>query len=240
MRVSFRSVDNFEGWQAFPPFIGSIILENRLQRVVEVGAGANPAISREFVEANRLEYLAIDRDAAELGKGEGDNLTVFDLCDKACIVPGAPYDLIFGRMAAEHFRDATAAYENMLQSLTPGGILVQSFACLSSLPFLVNAFTPEPISDFLLSWTAPERDRVRHEKFKAHYRRCRGPIPNQLSFLEGIGFQILEYRTYFGHHYYERRLGFLDRIEKAKTRLLLRMPIPHLASYATIVLRRPI
>ena len=150
MRISFGSVDHFEGWDRFPAFVRSLILENRLKRVAEIGAGANPALSPEFAHDHRLEYLAVDEDEAELKKAQGDKLTVYDVCEKACRIPGAPYDLVFGRMAAEHFRDAYAAYDNMLHSLVPGGIVVQSFACLYSVPFLVNRLVPESVSDLLL------------------------------------------------------------------------------------------
>src|SRR5450755_3642966 len=110
MRISFGTVDSFEGWEKFPPYVASMILENGLKRVAEIGAGANPALNPEFAHGHQLEYLAIDEDESELRKAQGGTLTVYDVCEKACTFPGAPYDLIFGRMAAEHFRDAYTAY----------------------------------------------------------------------------------------------------------------------------------
>jgi hypothetical protein len=56
---------------------------------------------------------------------------------------------------------------------------------------------------------------------------------------ETIGFEVCEYVGYFGHGYYRYRLAFLDRLEHAKSKWLVRHPIPFLTSYASIVLRKP-
>jgi hypothetical protein len=109
---------------------------------------------------------------------------------------------------------------------------------LYALPFVVNRLLPDGVSDWLLQRVSP-RDRHRHEKFRAHYDRCRGPIPAQIEFLNSIGFEVLEYRAYFGHSYYRNKFKLLDKIEKLKTRMLVRRPTPYLVSYATIILRRP-
>jgi SAM-dependent methyltransferase len=239
MRILYGTVENFEGWERFPILVAAIIREHGLKRVAEIGAGANPAVSPDFVRQNRLHYLAVDEDESELKKAVGGNLLAFDICRKESLLPGAPYDLVLGRMTAEHFRDASSAYHNMFHSLAPGGILVQSFACLYSSPFLVNRFMPEAICDWMLSWASPKRDREQHAKFKAYYRRCRGPVRSQIAFLEKMGFQIIEYRAYFGHRYYQDRFAALDRLEALKARILLQLPVPHLVSYATIILRRP-
>jgi len=238
LQTSYLPVDQFEGWGRFPGFIESVIQQYGATRVAEIGAGANPAIGAEFARAHRLEYLALDEDENEIRKANGARMALFDICRSSSTIPGAPYHLIFGRMTAEHFRDADAAYGNMIRSLAPGGIVVQSFACLYSLPFLVNRLTPERVAAPLLSWVAP-RDGLRHDKFKAFYRRCCGPSRTQLRFFQRTGFEVLAYRAYFGHHYYQHRLWPLDRIEQLKAQLLMRLQIPHLASYATVVLRRP-
>lgn len=238
MRLSFSSADSFESFSGFSAFIESVIQDRGLTSVAEIGAGANPALSSDFVRCHGIRYVSVDEDAGEIEKGNTDCSVVFDVCSKGTTIPGAPYDFIFGRMTAEHFKNSSYAYENIYRSLRPGGVVIQSFACLGTLPFLVNRITPDRLSDFLLSVFAP-RDRVHHDKFKAFYDRCAGPTPSQLSFFAQLGFEILEYRAHFGHDYYKPRLQMLDRLEKAKTRLLLNHPVPRLASYATVVLRRP-
>lgn len=238
MIVSYRDFGFFEGWEKFPEFIQSLILSNSCHRVAEIGAGANPAVPQDFAQDHGLSYVAIDADPDELAKADPGQQVVFDLCGMSGQIPGAPYDLIFSRMTAEHFSSVELAYRNILCSLNPGGLTVHSFACLYALPFVVNRLLPDRASDWLLQRVNP-RDRHQHEKFRAHYDRCRGPIPSQIEFLKRIGFEILEYRAYFGHSYYKKKFKLLDAVEKFKTQMLVRRPMPHLVSYATVILRRP-
>lgn len=53
-----------------------------------------------------------------------------------------------------------------------------------------------------------------------------------------VGFEVDEYIGGFGHAYY-CRVPALQRLEDAKTHVLLRHPIAGLTSYAILVLRRP-
>jgi len=238
MKITFDSFERFEGQSLFPPFIEAFILDHGLKRVAEIGAGANPAIPQSFCDAHGIDYFALDADAGELQKGGSAKTVVFDMCKSRSAVPHGPFDLIFSRMTAEHYYDADLAYENMFHSVVPGGFVAQSFACLFTGPFVVNWLLPEVGSDLLLRILAP-RDRYHEDKFRAYYRRCRGPIPSQLRFFDRIGFQVYEYRAYFGHPYYKLRLGVLHRLEKIKTEFLVRNPLPYLVSYSTVVLRRP-
>jgi len=239
MIVSYRHFEQFEGTDhEFPQFIRSFILANSCRRIAEVGAGANPAIPQGFASAHGLEYLAVDVDPEELAKADLPDHVVFDLCRSESEIPGAPFDLIFSVATAEHFSDAELAYRNIFDSLVPGGFCVQAFPCLYALPFLVNRLLPHQASGLLLKLVSP-RDSYRRPKFEAYYDRCRGPVRGQIEFLNRVGFKILEYRTYFGHGYYERRLKLLHALEHLKTRMLVRMPVPHLVSCATIILQRP-
>ncbi len=239
MIVSYSDFDSFEGWDKFPGFIQSLIVSNSCRRVAEIGGGANPAVAQDFAHPHGLSYVAIDADPDELAKAGPGQQLAFDLCGVSGQIPGAPCDLIFSRMTAEHFSNVELAYRNILCSLNPGGLTVHSFASLYALPFVVNRLLPDGASDWLLQRVSP-RDRHRHEKFRAHYDRCRGPIPAQIEFLNRIGFEVLEYRAYFGHSYYSKKFKPLDTLEKLKTRMLVRRPMPYLVSYATIILRRPV
>jgi SAM-dependent methyltransferase len=238
MKLVFGHVERFEGWSKFPRLLETLVLEYGIKRICEVGAGANPALSAHFIREQGLTYVATDEDSSELAKAARSEASRFDICNKNATLPGAPYDLICSRMTAEHFRSPENAYHNMFRSLTPGGLCVHSFACLYTLPFVVNKLLPDAASDRLLDFFAP-RDRERHDKFTAYYRRCRGPIPQQIQFFQGLGYEILEYRAYFGHGYYAKRLPPLDLLHRLKTSFLLQKPSPYLTSYATIILRRP-
>ena len=238
MIVTFRNFDEFEGWQKFSPFIEEMIVHNSVKRVCEIGAGANPAIGQDVVRKHTLTFRAADQVEGELLKSGIAETSVYDVCADIP-VPGAPYDLIFSRMTAEHFRDADRAHTNMFQALAPGGLAVHSFATLYGLPFMLNRVLPSRISDFLFNRFSP-RDRERHNKFKAYYAHCRGPMENQLRFFRNLGYEILEYRAYFGHNYYAHKLPLLHLVHRQATNLLLKIPIPLFVSYATIILRRPI
>jgi SAM-dependent methyltransferase len=239
VKVTFQSVDEFEGWDKFPGFIEGVIANYTPKRVCEIGAGANPAIGQDVALRHGLQFRAVDEVETELRKSGMTETAVYDVCGANAPVPGAPYDLIFSRMTAEHFRDPDQAYRNMLQALAPGGLSVHSFATLYALPFVLNRVLPDRVTDFLFDRFSP-RDRDRHEKFKAYYSHCRGPLEGQLQFFRDLGYEVLEYRAYFGHNYYEFRLPLLHFVHRQKTNLLLRAPIAFFTSYATVILRRPL
>lgn len=238
MNVAFRQFDEFEGWDKFPAFIAEVIARNSAKRVCEIGAGANPAIGRDAIRKYGLTFRAVDQVEAELLKSGMVDTSVYDVCATAP-VPGAPYDLIFSRMTAEHFRDPERAYTNMFEALTPGGLAVHSFATLYALPFVLNRVLPDRVSEFLFELFSP-RDRERHDKFRAYYSRCRGPMESQLQFFRNLGYDILDYRAYFGHNYYAPRLPLLHLVHRQTTKLLLKAPIALFASYATVILQRPL
>lgn len=75
--------------------------------------------------------------------------------------------------------------------------------------------------------------------FKARYDLCRGPFPSLIATLEGFGCEVCEYQGFFGHGCYSRKLKFLDKVEKLKTRALLQ-PIPLLTTYVTVILKKAI
>jgi hypothetical protein len=107
------------------------------------------------------------------------------------------------------------------------------------LPFAANRLLPEPLADLALGIVSPRKDRYRHEKFPAYYSWSRGPSKAALQRFQSLGFEVLRYSGYFGHAYY-KSLPLLDRLERWKSEQLLRHPIPHLCSYATVLLRKPV
>jgi SAM-dependent methyltransferase len=238
MVITFHRVDEFEGWDKFPAFIEEVIARYQPKRACEIGAGANPAIGEDIIRKHGLTFQAVDEVEGELLKSGLKETAVYDVCAPNTPVPGAPYELIFSRMTAEHFRDPNCAYINMFHALKPGGLSVHCFATLYALPFVLNRMLPDRISDFLFNRFSP-RDRERHDKFKAYYSHCRGPMESQLEFFHALGYEVLEYRAYFGHNYYAPRLPLLHLVHCQKTNLLLKLPIAFFTSYATVILRRP-
>jgi len=68
MKVTFRSVDEFEGWDKFPGFIEEVIANHAPKRVCEIGAGANPAIAQDVARHYGIEFRAVDEVETELLK----------------------------------------------------------------------------------------------------------------------------------------------------------------------------
>jgi len=95
---------------------------------------------------------------------------------------------------------------------------------------------PERVADALLQLVAP-RDKEQFGKFPAYYHWCRGPIKRQIQRLESVGYEVVEYKGFFGHNYYER-VPLFREAHKLKTHFLLKHPIPWLTSYAIVVLKK--
>ena len=77
-----------------------------------------------------------------------------------------------------------------------------------------------------------------HEKFPAYYRWTTGPTQKAIKRYESVGFQVESWSGAYGHGYY-RVLPPLDALERAKSRFLLKHPVPALTSFAAVVLRKP-
>jgi hypothetical protein len=58
-----------------------------------------------------------------------------------------------------------------------------------------------------------------------------------ISRFEALGYEVLEYKGYFGHGYYSR-VPLLHRLEHLKARILLANPIPELCGYGMVIVRK--
>ena len=117
-----------------------------------------------------------------------------------------------------------------------GGIALHFFPTLYAPPFVVNKLIPEMLSSRVLALVAPRDERMQR-KFPAFYKWCRGPTRRQLARFERLRYRVLEYRGFFGHGYYNRMpalRGALDRVAG----FLVRHPVPHLTSYAWVMLQK--
>jgi hypothetical protein len=140
-------------------------------------------------------------------------------------------------MVAEHVKDGRQFHKNVRTILRENGLAVHFFPTLYALPFLLNRLSPEVLVDKLASVLTP-RDRHQHARFPAYYDWCRGPLRSQVKKFEELGYQVLEYRGFFGHAGYYRRIPFMKRLHELNTSWFLRMPNPLFTSYAYVVLRK--
>ncbi len=236
---TYGAFADFPGWTEAESWIGGLIRRYEARDILEIGAGANPTLSLSSLKSLAVrEYTTNDVSAEELAKAAPGYATLCcDFADPA-LEFSRQYDFVCSRMVNEHVRDGAAYYRNVFRALRPGGVTVHAFSTLYALPFVVNRLMPEATSSALLNAFAP-RDRHQHEKFRAYYSWSRGPTRRQIRRFEALGFDVLEYRGYFGHNYYEKRLAPLHWLEQRKEAWLLRHPMPMLTSYATVLLRRP-
>jgi SAM-dependent methyltransferase len=240
-KVAYGGYDDFPGWDGAPQFFRSLIERSGARSVLEIGAGANPTLAPAYVREQGLRYTTNDVSTEELAKAGPDYETLcLDMAtaDRGAL-PESAFDLIFSRMVNEHVSDGRRYYRNILDTLAPGGISAHCFSTLYAAPFVVNRLLPDSLSGRLFEAVVP-RAGGRHDKFSAHYSWSRGPSRRMIDRLTGLGFEVVEYRGYFGHRYYARRgLGLLNRLEEVKSAWLLEHPLPALTSYAAVILRKP-
>ena len=208
--------------------------------VAELGGGADPILADAESWGFVQERVVFDISAEELAKAaDSVEKRVADLC-KPISEGHESYDLVFSKMLCEHLPDAHTFHSNCYKLLRPGGLAVHMFPTLYAVPFVINRLVPENVSRALVRWIQPERlKNPKTEKFPAFYDWCAGPTKHALQRYRSIGFEVAQCNAAFGHNYY-RPIPFLDAAERAKSRLLLRHPIPILTSFAVTVLRKPI
>jgi SAM-dependent methyltransferase len=231
----------FPGWTAAPQFLSAVIERESSTSVLEIGSGANPTLAPEELEARNIRYTANDRSASELAKASPAYETlVLDMATASrTALPRERFDLVFSRMVNEHVADGERYYGNIFDVLRPGGVTAHCFSTLYALPFVVNRVLPERVASRVLDVVNP-RDRYQQDKFPARYSWARGPTRRMLARLSRLGYEVLEYRGYFGHPYYNRpALRPVRALEEAKAAWLCRHPLPALTSYAVVILRKP-
>jgi len=235
MEIKFARGQN--AWKDFSDSIHRIILENDLKDIAEIGGGANPLLSLDFVGNQKLRYHVIDVSGDELSKADPQyNKIILDLERKDAKI-STRYDFVFSQLTVEHIKDIGVFYTNVSKLLKHGGRACLFFACVTTLPALSNYLLPDFITSKILLFIQPFRKNEKHGKFKAYYKWCFGPTKKNIRRLENSGFRLLSYTGFFGHSYYHR-IPFLDSLEKAKTDFLLKHSNPYLCSYAHILLAR--
>lgn len=227
-------------WKNFQKDLQELILTLKVRRVCEVGGGANPAVSHDFIRDHAIDYSLLDISQEELQKAEpGYRTFCVDICVSSQLPKEEHFDFIFTKMLAEHVPSGRDLHQNIFDLLVPGGYAYHFFPTLFAFPFVVNRLIPERLSAWVLSRVAP-RDKVKLGKFPAYYSWCVGPSVRQIRRLEEIGYEVLQYEGLFGAEGYYDNLPLLKRISALATRLLVTRPNPHLTAFAAVLVRKPI
>jgi SAM-dependent methyltransferase len=224
-------------WLEYSDFIQNLVQEYRVCKLCDIGGGANPVLPLVFIELNKLDCSILDISGKELEKAPGGYKKIVQDIEANDFIPIGQFDFVITKMMAEHLRNGRVFHKNVYAMLKPGGIAVHYFPTLFSLPFLVNKLTPEWFSSFLLDIFLP-RDRYRLGKFRAYYSWCYGPTSSMMAMLTAIGYEIIEYRGFFGSTYY-KRIPILRNLHRIYINYLIKHPNPLLTSFAQVILRKP-
>lgn len=227
-------------WRRYSEAVRGYAAQPGVHSVCEAGGGARPQLEPRFVAEEGLDYVVVDVSQSELDKAPSAyqkvraDLTAPDLDGLG------PYDLIFSQALIEHLPEPAAFHRNVLRLLRPGGRALHFFPTLYEPTMVLNRVLPEAVTEQMLLFLQPRRERGGpEEKFPAYYRWCRGPTRRQRARLEGLGFEVEEYVGFFGHDYFYD-LPALHRTQMAVARALVRRPVPALTSVAYVVLRKPL
>ena len=232
--ISFGSFR--EAWRGHAYTVQHLIERSGAIKVCELGGGANPTLSRadRGVKEARLHHPGYRATRARQGSaGIQDDRS--RPATRTCVSPSS--STLHSRKCSRSTCETGSVHRNVFRLLRPGGIAFHFFPTLWAPPFVANLLLPERVSATLLNLFSP-RDGVRHGKFPARYSWCRGPTPRQFDRFRSIGYEIIEYRGFFGHDYY-RRIPIARWTAEALADYLERNPAPALTSFAQLCLRRP-
>lgn len=221
-----------DAYDNFPRLIKHIIATFDCKHVLDVGGGAQPQLTESEIVSNGIDYTVMDISRTELDRAPSSYKKVVMDISAEIKTPEEKYDLVFSRFVAEHVTDAWRLHSNVHELLNTGGIAVHFFPTLYAIPFLVNKMLPEFLTVKLLS-----RERQARGKFAAYYNWCVGPSNSAVRRLENLGYEVLEYAGFFGHGYYDN-IRPLRLLHDCLRSILLRWPVPHLTSFACVILKK--
>lgn len=235
--ISYRPTQS--AWDDYTTFLENIASRPGVKRICEIGGGANPALSHEFIMQHNLEYTILDISEEELKKAPvGYKKLVGDITRPDLTIPDNHFDLVFSKMFAEHATDGLAFHRNVLKLLAPNGVAFHFFPTLYSFPFVINKVLPETLSEKILTFFFKGRSKQgQHGKFPAYYSLCYGPTQYQIKTMENMGYHIEHFIGFFGHHYF-KKIPLLRELNHIFTQILLQFPLPWLTSYAYLLLSK--
>lgn len=227
------SLDFAWAFEDFGPECLRVVDALEARSICDVGGGRRPLFSLDEIERRRLKYTVLDIAETELARAPRGYMTVCaDICQPIPELTGR-FDLVFSMFLAEHVRDGAAMHRNVFSMLRPGGMAVHVFPTLYYPAFAANKVLPEQLSAGLVR-------RLAHHptKFPARYSWCFGPTRSMYERFGAIGYEVLEYRPFYGTYYLDKVPG-LRSIEAAASRWAASRRSPHLTSFARLQLRKP-
>ncbi|MGX7953611.1 class I SAM-dependent methyltransferase [Tsuneonella sp. HG249] len=180
--------------------------------VLELGAGRRPSFTLSEMPRNVASYTVNDVCEDELALlPDGYAKACFDVSGDASGFADT-YDVVFSRFLAEHVPDGEAMHRNVFAVLRDGGAAFHLIPTLYALPFLINKYLPEAVTERILDLLSPRR--AISPKFPAPYSACYSNPDRMRRMLRAIGYSQVEIRTFYGHFYYEKVPGLKQVHEK--------------------------
>lgn len=213
-----------------------------VERVADIGGGANPLLDEARLQANGIECTLLDISAQELKKAPAcykqilvDMTTSLDdFCER---VGRKRFDLMFSNDFLEHVRNPVRVHENIFAALRPGGLAIHFYPSPRCIPLVVNRLMPDWLTRPLLRMAQPHRDiNGKQGKFPAFYVMCGAPSDDLRCRYEQLGFDVIRHTGYIGHDYYQR-FPIAREIEHALRPILCYAGIPSI-SRAILVLQK--
>lgn len=210
-----------------------IVAALEARTVCDVGGGWRPLFSGDDIRRQDIDYTVLDVEPELLARAPvGCHAVCADICDPPRELQGT-FDLVFSMFVAEHVRDGGAMHRSIFNMLKPGGVAIHVFPTLYHPAFAANKLLPEKLTRQFVRILAKHDD-----KFPARYSWCFGPTPAMRRRLEMIGYEVVEYRPFYGT-YYLNSVPPLRAVEERFSRWAAKRRNPHLTSFAQLQLRKP-
>jgi 2-polyprenyl-3-methyl-5-hydroxy-6-metoxy-1,4-benzoquinol methylase len=211
-----------------------LVDEHGLHDLCEIGGGRSPLFDPEEIREMGITYTVLDISPEEIALAPA-------VCEPVCAdicTPPQPgnvqrFDFMFSRFVAEHVTSGDAMHRNVRSMLRPGGIAFHLYPTLYSPAFVANRLLPKRLTAAIMArlfgytW-----------KFPARYSRCTGPTRRMRLFLETLGYEILEFRPFYGTWYFDR-LPILRTMDDRFTSWAANRQSAYFTSYAYLIMRRP-
>lgn len=185
--------------------LNSIIEKYPQADILELGAGRRPSYTMGELPGTVRSYTVNDVSQDELDRlPAGYESACFDVSGDASNF-GDRYDVVFSRFLAEHVPDGVAMHRNVHRVLKKGGTAFHLIPTLYALPFVLNKYIPEAVSEVLWSTFAPGKEYTK--KFPASYSACYSNPQRMTQMLRDIGYSEVTFKNFYGHFYYDRFPG---------------------------------
>ncbi|WP_195908508.1 bifunctional 2-polyprenyl-6-hydroxyphenol methylase/3-demethylubiquinol 3-O-methyltransferase UbiG [Novosphingobium sp. Gsoil 351] len=200
------AIDKAKAWDTsmlgYADELKRIVAAYQDARILELGAGRRASFTLDEMAGSVQSYTVNDIDEEELSLLPGGyDKACFDVCGDASNFADS-YDVVFSRFLAEHVPDGETMHRNVFEVLRPGGTAFHLIPTLYAMPFLINKYMPERLTQAMLRLLSPRRSI--NPKFPAPYSGCYANPSRMTKMLKGIGYREVEFRNFYGHFYYEK------------------------------------